>query len=106
MRETIFRLVLCGLLFAAPALADTVILRDGASYSGQFTSAPSGEISFTDTQGVQYKFPVRDVQSLVFSSTTDRCRDAGADANKRSGKCFGNAGQDRSLGHGDRHSFR
>lgn len=71
MKEAILCLVLCGLLFTAPALADAVILRGGAGYSGQFTSGPTGEINFTDTQGVQYKFPVPDVQSLVFSSTTD-----------------------------------
>jgi hypothetical protein len=71
MRKTMIRALLFGLLLVSPALADTVILRDGASYSGQFNSAPTGEISFTDARGVQYKFPVHDVQSLVFSSTTD-----------------------------------
>jgi hypothetical protein len=44
---------------------------DGASYSGQFTGASSGQISFTDGQGVEYKFPVGDVQSLVLASTQD-----------------------------------
>jgi hypothetical protein len=53
------------------AHADTVILRDGASYSGQFTGSNGGQISFTDGQGVQYKFPVGDLQSLVFSQTQD-----------------------------------
>jgi hypothetical protein len=53
------------------ARADTVILRDGASYSGQFTSANGGQVGFTDGQGVEYKFPVSDVQSLVFSRTQD-----------------------------------
>lgn len=71
MKATLLRTLLFPLLLAAPLLADTVILRDGASYSGQFTGAPQGEIGFTDMQGVQYKFPARDVQSLVFSSTTD-----------------------------------
>jgi hypothetical protein len=59
------------LLLASPGFGDTVILRDGAIYSGQFTSAPGSESSFTNTQGVPYKFPWRDVQWLVFSSTTD-----------------------------------
>jgi len=58
------------LFVASPIWADTIILRDGASYSGQLNAA-NGEIAFTDGQGVQYKFPVKDVQSLVFSSTTD-----------------------------------
>jgi hypothetical protein len=51
--------------------ADPVILRDGASYSGQFTGATAGQIGFTDGQGVDYKFPVGDVQSLVFLRTQD-----------------------------------
>jgi hypothetical protein len=47
-----------------------VILRDGAHYNGQFTPL-NGEIKFSDSQSIEYKFPVRDVQSIVFSSTTD-----------------------------------
>ena len=62
--------ILLVLLAAAPAWADTVILRDGASYTGQF-AAPGDQIGFTDNQGVQYKFPARDVQSIVFTSTAD-----------------------------------
>ena len=66
---TLFFLILT--ITAAPAFADTVILRDGASYSGQFTNSPNGQIAFTDGQGVQYQFPISDVQSLVFSSGQD-----------------------------------
>ena len=61
-------LLLC---LGSSALADTAILRDGSSYSGQFTSANNGPIAFTDGQGVQYQFPRRDVQSLVFTSSND-----------------------------------
>jgi hypothetical protein len=53
------------------APADTVITRAGASYSGQFLGAPSGTIGFTDSSGIQYTFPVRDVQSLVFTASND-----------------------------------
>jgi hypothetical protein len=53
------------------ALADTIVLHDGASYSGQFTSAREGSILFTDSQGVEYRMPVTDVQSLVFTPTAD-----------------------------------
>jgi hypothetical protein len=56
---------------ASPARPDTIILHDGASYSGQFGGAPGGQITFTGAQGIQYNFPLRDVQSLVFTSTTD-----------------------------------
>lgn len=55
---------------ATSAWADTVILRDGASYSGQCTGM-SGQIGFTDGQGVEYKFPAGDVQSLTFSRSQD-----------------------------------
>jgi hypothetical protein len=64
--------VLAVLLAAAlAASADTVITRDGASYSGRFVGATNGNITFTDTSGVQYTFPMRDVQSLVFTATSD-----------------------------------
>ena len=66
------------------ALADTAILRNGLSYSGQFTSASNGAITFTDGQGVQYQFPLRDVQSLVFTSTNDT-------VTLRSGKVYSGA---------------
>jgi hypothetical protein len=63
---------LCALLLLAtlPALADTIITREGASYSGQF-AATKGEITFTDASGINYNFPRRDVQSLVFTASTD-----------------------------------
>ena len=59
--------VIVGLAIAS--LADTVITRAGASYSGQFLGAKAGVIPFTDTSGIQYSFPLRDVQSLVFTAT-------------------------------------
>lgn len=71
MKRSGIVLFLAFVLSAGSACADTVILRDGASYSGQFIGAPSGQIGFTDGQGVGYKFPVSDVQSLVFSRGQD-----------------------------------
>jgi hypothetical protein len=59
------------LLLAAACSADTIITRDGASYSGTFLGAKSGSIGFTDTSGIGYTFPVGDVQSLVFTSAND-----------------------------------
>lgn len=50
------------------ALADTIVLRDGSSYAGQ---CGLQAITFTDRQGVNYQFPLKDVQSLAFNSTTD-----------------------------------
>lgn len=64
--------VLALALFAVvPTFADTVVLHDGSSYSGQFTGTANGVITFTDGGGVQYSFPRSDVQSLVFTTSTD-----------------------------------
>ncbi len=70
-RKLALGFLLATLLLAAFTRADTIILHDGASYSGQFTSANNSELTFTDGQGVQYRFPVNDVQSLVFTATAD-----------------------------------
>jgi hypothetical protein len=51
-----------------PVLADTVVLRDGASYSGRLGG--SDEITFTDGQGVKYRFPRGDVHSLAFTASS------------------------------------
>lgn len=59
------------LVVATSAMADTVITRAGASYTGQYLGAQGGKIGFTDTSGIQYTFPIRDVQSLVFTSAND-----------------------------------
>jgi hypothetical protein len=50
------------------ASADTIILRDGTSYSGV-----SGwrVVTFTDSQGISYEFPLKDVQSVSFNSPND-----------------------------------
>jgi hypothetical protein len=64
-------LFLLGFFLAVPARPDTIILLDGSSYTGNFGGGAGGQITFTDTQGIQYTFPLRDVQSLVFNSTND-----------------------------------
>jgi len=53
---------------ATVAFGDTVILRDGTSYVGECSLAT---VNFKDMQGVQYQFPVKDVQSLAFNGTKD-----------------------------------
>ncbi len=59
------------LYMVAPVAADTVILHDGSSYSGRFQGPQSGAIVFTDAQGIRYTFPLYEVQSLVFTATSD-----------------------------------
>jgi hypothetical protein len=53
------------------ASADTIITREGASYSGQFLGAKEGTVAFIDSSGIGYTFPIRDVQSLVFTPAND-----------------------------------
>ncbi|MGC9198809.1 MAG: hypothetical protein ACP5E5_07700 [Acidobacteriaceae bacterium] len=68
------KLVLLLALFftcSSAALADIVVLHDGRSYSGVFTGAPSGTLVFKDMQGIQYTFPIAQVQSIVFSNVAD-----------------------------------
>ena len=69
--KKIVLLSIVALLFSAAAHADFVILRDGKSYSGVYTGAPNGKLIFKDTSGIQYTFPLADVQSLVFSNVSD-----------------------------------
>jgi hypothetical protein len=71
VREWCAVLLATVLAMAAVAPADTVITREGASYSGQFLGSKDGNIGFTDTTGIGYTFPLRDVQSLVFTPTND-----------------------------------
>ena len=53
------------------AQADIVVLRDGKSYSGTYTGEPGGNLTFKDNQGIQYTFPMTDVQTVVFSNLSD-----------------------------------
>lgn len=62
---------LLALFFASAARPDTIILQDGASYSGQFVNVSGDNITFTDAQGIKYDFPQRNVQSIVFTSAND-----------------------------------
>src|SRR5215469_4668874 len=70
MRKS-YLLIATTLLLAATSFADTVITKAGTSYSGQYLGARGGNIGFTDSSGIQYTFPIRDVQSLVFTSIND-----------------------------------
>lgn len=70
IKKAILFATLLATLIAVPSFADTVILHDGNSYVGTFTGTRNGEITFTGTQGIEYKFPLADVQSLVFTGDT------------------------------------
>jgi hypothetical protein len=67
MKKIAALLTICvGLCLAAHA--DTVILSEGASYTGQFTGTV---IHFKDQQGIQYTFPKADVQTLALNASVD-----------------------------------
>lgn len=70
-RTTACAAILLAILFATAAFADTVILHDGSSYGGRLEGLTGNQVSFTDNTGVQYTFPVADVQSLVFTPSSD-----------------------------------
>jgi hypothetical protein len=70
MRKS-YLMIATTLLLAGTSFADTVITKAGTSYSGQYLGGQAGSIGFTDTSGIQYTFPIRDVQSLVFTSVND-----------------------------------
>ncbi|MFL6428839.1 MAG: hypothetical protein ACJ71S_11390, partial [Acidobacteriaceae bacterium] len=53
---------------AVMAHADTIILGNGTSYTGQYSGA---RIQFTDQQGIKYTFPRADVQTMVFNTSVD-----------------------------------
>jgi hypothetical protein len=67
-RQVILWALLSTTVFAS---ADIIVLHDGTSYSGHYTPAGNGTLSFTDNQGIHYDVPVGDVQSLVFSNAAD-----------------------------------
>jgi len=70
MKRTALSVVLAFIVgLSVASRADTVITRAGTSYSGQFLGAQGGVIPFTDSSGIQYSFPLREVQSLVFTAT-------------------------------------
>ncbi len=61
-------LLLVLIAFTVQGFADTIVLKDGTSYNGEY-SGPA--VTFTDMQGAQYQFPLSDVQSLAFNASSD-----------------------------------
>jgi hypothetical protein len=59
------------LLLAAPAFSDTILLASGASYEGHYMGAPNAHLNFQDNQGIQYNFPVSQIQTLAFGQDGD-----------------------------------
>ena len=67
-------LVACLLTFAIamPAWSDTLILRNGATFSGTLTGANSNSIMFRDRRGDLRRYSVRDVEAVQFGDAPFR----------------------------------
>ena len=65
------RLLTLVLILSSAALADTIVLRDGASYSGRYVAPAGNQVNFSDKLGIKYQFPLKDVQTLVFTNSAD-----------------------------------
>ena len=72
MKKLPLSFLLILLVTALPLAADTIILSSGASYNGHFMGRDmNGRIGFQDNQGIQYQFPLRELQSITFNQTAD-----------------------------------
>ena len=69
------------MILSIPAAADTLYLNSGATYNGHFMGDRDARLVFEDNQGVQYQFPIRDLQSIQFNR-------AGETVVLRSGKTY------------------
>jgi len=72
---------------ATPVWGDTLILRNGATFSGTLTGANSDSITFKDRRGDLHRYSVRDVEAVQFG-------DAPYGSHGSSGE-YGPSGDDR-----------
>jgi hypothetical protein len=68
IRKCVGVLAVC-LPFAGLVLGDTLILRNGAQFSGKMHSAQNGSISFTQAGGQNRRFNVNEVGRIEFNAT-------------------------------------
>jgi hypothetical protein len=57
------------LLLSMSLAADTLYLNNGATYNGHFEGDRDARITFQDSRGAQYQFPIGDLQSIAFNRT-------------------------------------
>src|ERR1700686_992609 len=91
--------VVAGLLacvVAMPAWSDTLILRNGATFSGTLIGATSNIVTFRDRRGDVHRYSVRDVESVQFGDAPDSSR-GGPGENGQPRDDRGN-GNDQSYG--------
>jgi hypothetical protein len=80
---------------ALPAWSDTLILRNGTTFSGTLAAANANSIMFKDRRGGMHRYWVRDVESVQFGDAPDDSRGGPAG--------YGQSGDDR---HDDHHDDR
>lgn len=78
---------------AVPAWSDTLILRNGTTFSGTLTGANTRTITFRDRDGQNRRFAVRDVEAVQFGDAPYRRSDDRRD-NRYSNQ--GNRGYDQA----------
>lgn len=71
MKRSVVFSVAVFLVSAALLHADVVVLHDGRSYSGTYTGVPNGKLIFKGNSGIQYSFPMSQVETVVFSNLSD-----------------------------------
>ena len=82
---------------AMPAWSDTLILRNGTSFSGTLTGANPNTITFRDRRGSMHRYSVRDVQSVQFGDDfRDDRRDDHDNRNDQSYRNQDNGGYDQA----------
>ena len=74
--KTRLSLVACLLAaaIAMPAWSDTLILRNGTTFSGTLTEANSNTITFRDRRGEMHRYSVRDVEAVQFGDAPSGSR--------------------------------
>src|ERR1700681_4877444 len=82
--------VACFLSFAIamPAWSDTLVLRNGATFTGTLVEANPNTISFRDRQGDMHRYSVRDVDVVQFGDAPYRSRGSD-DRDNRSSPGYG-----------------
>jgi hypothetical protein len=88
-------------VIAVPAWGDTLILRNGTSFSGTLTGANPNTITFRDRRGSMHRYRVRDVQSVQFGDDfrddhRDDRRDGHNNRNDQSYRNQDNGGYDQA----------
>jgi hypothetical protein len=68
VRKSFFFGLIVMLTLAISSWADTLLLRNGNSYTGKYLGGTSRTISFRDDNGRMHRFPISEIQGLNFNA--------------------------------------